>query len=99
MFTGGRDVMAASVFYKYFDKPIERVVIAAANPIATFQNSDHARNFGVELEAGRQVRRVLLRERELHVRRLEDHAAARAADRADVARSVRSPASRRTCST
>jgi outer membrane receptor protein involved in Fe transport len=53
-FTGGRGVVAASVFFKYFDKPIERVVIAAANPIATFQNSDHARNFGVELEAGHQ---------------------------------------------
>jgi hypothetical protein len=54
MFGGGRGVIAASVFYKYFDKPIERVVIAAANPIATFQNSDHARNFGIELEAGHQ---------------------------------------------
>lgn len=53
-FSGGRNVLAASVFYKYFDKPIERVVIAAANPIATFQNSDNARNFGIELEAGRQ---------------------------------------------
>ena len=57
MFGGGRGVLAASVFYKYFDKPIERVVIAAANPIATFQNSDHARNFGIELEAGRQLGR------------------------------------------
>jgi hypothetical protein len=55
MLTGGRNVIAASVFYKYFDKPIERVVIAAANPIATFQNSDHARNFGIELEAGQQL--------------------------------------------
>ena len=55
MFGGGRGVVAASVFYKYFDKPIERVVIAAANPIATFQNSDNARNFGIELEAGHQV--------------------------------------------
>jgi TonB-dependent receptor len=55
MFTGGRNVMAASVFYKYFDKPIERVVIASANPIVTFQNSDHARNFGVELEAAHQL--------------------------------------------
>jgi hypothetical protein len=54
-FSGGRGVIAASVFYKYFDKPIERVVIAAANPIVTFQNSDHARNFGVELEAAHQV--------------------------------------------
>jgi outer membrane receptor protein involved in Fe transport len=54
-FRGGRGVLAASVFYKYFDKPIERVVIAAANPIGTFQNSDHARNFGIELEAGQQI--------------------------------------------
>jgi hypothetical protein len=54
-FTGGRGVVAASVFFKYFDQPIERVVIAAANPIATFQNSDYARNFGVELEAGQQL--------------------------------------------
>ena len=54
-FNGSRGVIAASVFYKYFDKPIERVVIAAANPIVTFQNSDHARNFGVELEAAHQL--------------------------------------------
>jgi len=54
MFSGGRGVIATSVFFKHFDKPIERVVIAAANPIATFQNSDTARNFGVELEAGHQ---------------------------------------------
>jgi TonB-dependent receptor len=54
MFTGGRSVIAASAFFKHFDKPIERVVIAAANPIATFQNSDSARNFGIELEAGHQ---------------------------------------------
>jgi hypothetical protein len=55
MFTGSRGVVAASVFYKYFDKPIERVVIASANPIVTFQNSDNARNFGIELELGRQL--------------------------------------------
>jgi hypothetical protein len=55
MFSGGRGVLAASVFYKYFDKPIERIVIAAANPIGTFQNSDHARNFGIELEAGQPL--------------------------------------------
>jgi outer membrane receptor protein involved in Fe transport len=55
MFGGGRSVVAASVFYKYFDNPIERVVIASANPIATFQNADNARNFGVELEVAREV--------------------------------------------
>jgi TonB-dependent receptor len=55
LFTGGRGVIAASTFYKHFDKPIERVVMAAANPIATFQNSDNARNFGIELEAGQSI--------------------------------------------
>ena len=54
-FSGGQGVLAASVFFKHFDKPIERVVIASANPIATFQNSDQATNFGIELEAGRQL--------------------------------------------
>ncbi len=51
LFPGGRGIVAASTFYKYFDKPIERVVIAGAQPITTFQNADKARNFGVELEA------------------------------------------------
>lgn len=55
LFPGGRDVLAASVFYKRFDRPIERVVIAGAQPIVTFQNADSARNVGVELEAGRQL--------------------------------------------
>ena len=48
-------MVSASVFFKHFNDPIERVVIASANPIATFQNSDKARNFGIELEAGRQL--------------------------------------------
>jgi TonB-dependent receptor len=51
VFPGGRSVLAASGFYKYFNDPIERVVIASAQPIVTFQNADKARNFGVELEA------------------------------------------------
>lgn len=54
-FTGARGILAASVFFKQFDQPIERVIIAAANPLSTFQNSDHARNFGVELEAAHQL--------------------------------------------
>ncbi len=59
MFSGGRGVLAASVFYKHFDSPIERVVIASANPITTFQNADNARNLGVELEVGRELGRHL----------------------------------------
>jgi outer membrane receptor protein involved in Fe transport len=55
VFGGGRDVIAVSGFYKYFDGPIERVVIASANPIVTYQNSDHARNVGLDLEGSRQL--------------------------------------------
>ncbi len=51
MFPGGRGIVSASTFYKYFDKPIERIVIAGAQPISTFQNADKARNFGFEFEA------------------------------------------------
>ena len=58
-FTGGRGLFAVSVFYKRFDSPIERVVIGGAQPIVTFQNADNARNFGLELEAGRQLLPVL----------------------------------------
>lgn len=54
-FLGARGVLAASAFFKYFDQPIERVVIGGAQPLVTFQNSDHARNFGLELEAGHPV--------------------------------------------
>jgi TonB dependent receptor/Carboxypeptidase regulatory-like domain/TonB-dependent Receptor Plug Domain len=52
-FSGPRGIVAASVFYKYFDKPIERVILSSAQPIATFQNADNAKNIGLELEAGK----------------------------------------------
>jgi outer membrane receptor protein involved in Fe transport len=55
MFGSGRDIVSASVFYKQFNDPIERVVIAGAQPIVTFQNADSARNLGLELEVGKQV--------------------------------------------
>jgi outer membrane receptor protein involved in Fe transport len=55
MFSGSRGVVAASAFYKYFDDPIERIIIAGAQPLATFQNADKARNFGFELEAGQPL--------------------------------------------
>jgi TonB dependent receptor/Carboxypeptidase regulatory-like domain len=54
-FPGGRNIFAVSTFFKNFDKPIERVVIAGAQPIVTFQNADKARNFGIELEAGHRL--------------------------------------------
>ncbi|MGE0447075.1 MAG: TonB-dependent receptor [Vicinamibacterales bacterium] len=58
-FTGARGVVAASVFYKYFDQPIERTIKAGATPLATFQNADNARNFGFELEAARDFGDIL----------------------------------------
>ena len=57
LFPGGRNVVSASGFFKNFDRPIERVVIAAANPITTFQNAEKARNFGVELETAFELGR------------------------------------------
>lgn len=59
LFTGGRDVLAVSAFLKRFDDPIERVITGSAQPVATFENADSARNFGVEVEAARQVGRHL----------------------------------------
>jgi TonB-dependent receptor len=56
-FTGSRGVLATSVFFKHFDKPIERVILAAVQPIATFQNANSARNVGFELEAGQEIGR------------------------------------------
>ena len=56
-FTGGRGVLAASVFFKNFNDPIERVINAGAQPLQTFENAERARNIGLELEAGRQLGR------------------------------------------
>jgi hypothetical protein len=55
--TGGRNVVAASVFVKRFADPIERVINAGAQPLATFENAERARNFGLELELGQQLTR------------------------------------------
>lgn len=59
LFGAARNVVAASAFYKRFADPIERVIIASAQPISTFQNADSARNLGFEFEASRQVGRNL----------------------------------------
>ena len=56
-FTGGRGVLAGSVFFKRFADPIERVISSGAQPLQTFENAERARNLGVELEAGRQFSR------------------------------------------
>jgi outer membrane receptor protein involved in Fe transport len=59
LYSGSRGILAASAFYKDFDDPIERVISAGAQPLATFQNADKARNFGFEVEAGQSFGRHL----------------------------------------
>lgn len=44
------DVVSASAFFKYFDKPIEQIVIIGADQILTFDNALNATNYGFELE-------------------------------------------------
>ncbi len=55
MFPGGAQVVAASVFYKHFNDPIERIVEPTAQLRTSYTNARSARNLGLELEARRQV--------------------------------------------
>ena len=43
--------MSAALFYKQFDKPIERVIRLGAGGIHTFKNAEMAENYGVELNS------------------------------------------------
>lgn len=54
-FPSANEVIAASVFYKYFDSPIERVIVASATPAQTYSNAPRAQNIGVELEARKNL--------------------------------------------
>ncbi len=44
------ELLAATLFGKYIDKPIEKVFVASASNVNTFVNSDNALIFGAELE-------------------------------------------------
>ena len=54
-FPEGDEVVAASVFWKEFDHPIESVVITGAELVESYENVDSAENFGVELEYRRNL--------------------------------------------
>jgi outer membrane receptor protein involved in Fe transport len=56
-FPAGQEVIAASVFYKRFDQPIERFVEPTAQLRTSYTNADSARNLGIELEGRRRVAR------------------------------------------
>ncbi len=50
-FPSAQEVVAASVFYKYFDDPIERTIRpGTSNLVSTFRNAKLAYNVGAELE-------------------------------------------------
>ncbi len=54
-FPGAAQVVSASVFYKHFDKPIERFVEPTSQLRTSYQNAKSARNVGFELEARREI--------------------------------------------
>ena len=49
-FPGGNQLLAASFFFKNFDRPIERTMISAVALLRTFSNANAARNYGFEFE-------------------------------------------------
>lgn len=54
-FPGASEVVAASLFLKAFDQPIERFVEPTAQLRTSFTNAESARNVGFELEARREL--------------------------------------------
>lgn len=54
-FPSAAEVVAVSVFYKYFDSPIERIAGSSVPRIVTFSNAKNAQNVGVELEARKNL--------------------------------------------
>jgi outer membrane receptor protein involved in Fe transport len=67
-FLGENEVLAASVFAKYFDRPIERTVETAGDgQNVGFFNSDTANTYGVELEARLSLGRLAPALREFSV--------------------------------
>lgn len=63
-FPGGNQLLAASFFFKDFDRPIERTMTSAVALLRTFSNARAARNFGLEFEFRRGLDFVSPRLRE-----------------------------------
>lgn len=54
-FPSAGEVVAVSAFYKHFDRPIESVVVGAAELLETYENAESARNYGLEVEMRREL--------------------------------------------
>ena len=66
-FPGSNQLLAASFFFKNFDRPIERTMIAAVALLRTFSNARAARNYGFEFEFRRGLNFLSPRLREFAV--------------------------------
>jgi outer membrane receptor protein involved in Fe transport len=58
LFPGGNQLVAASVFVKTFDSPIEQNIVPATDLRQTFFNAKAARNYGLELEVRQNLDRI-----------------------------------------
>ena len=52
-FPAAGEILSASVFYKYFDKPIEQT--NKGNDVLSYENADHALAYGAEIEARKKL--------------------------------------------
>jgi hypothetical protein len=59
-FPGATEIVAASVFFKSFDQPIERFIEPTSQLRTSFTNAKSARNFGIELEGRRDLGRGVI---------------------------------------
>ncbi len=66
-FPGGNQLIAASFFFKSFNRPIERTMISAVALLRTFSNADAAQNYGLEFEFRRGMNFVSPKLREFAV--------------------------------
>jgi len=56
LYPASGEVLSVALFAKRFTDPVERVYLATSGtPIVTFVNADAARNYGVEVEARREL--------------------------------------------
>ncbi len=57
IFPGGNQLISASAFYKYFNNPIEYTLssLGAGTNNRSYQNIDHARSYGIEVEARKNL--------------------------------------------
>lgn len=66
-YPGPSESVSVSAFGKYFQRPIEMVLIPGAQRTVTFQNAQAATNFGLELEARKGLDFVSEQLRDLYV--------------------------------